>query len=99
MEYTQLTATDISAQAAINEELKEKNSRLKELIGQDNVTILYNNNAKAAAAKGLMVYGSFTWDSVAGVWVGASAAADSSTVTSSNANESACLTYTTEALA
>lgn len=30
-EYTQLTATDISAQAAINDELKEKNSRLKQI--------------------------------------------------------------------
>ncbi|MBR6256029.1 MAG: hypothetical protein IKR23_01520 [Lachnospiraceae bacterium] len=30
-EYTQLTATDISAQAAINEELKDKNSRLKQI--------------------------------------------------------------------
>ena len=30
-EYMQLTATDISAQAAINEELKEKNSRLKQI--------------------------------------------------------------------
>lgn len=94
-----VTISGTKGQYEIDNNSSERGAIVNAPSGQDNVTILYNNNAKAAAAKGLMVYGSFTWDSVAGVWVGASAAADPDTVTSSNANESACLTYTTEALA
>lgn len=42
-EYTQLTATDISAQAAVNEELKEKNSRLMRIRARLEI---YNRNAE-----------------------------------------------------
>lgn len=77
----------------------ERGAIVKAPSGQAGITIIYNCNSKDDSATGQMVYGAFSWDATAGVWVGSSAAVDTSTVTSNNENESACLTYKTEALA
>lgn len=63
------------------------------------LTIIYNANSKVnPTVSEARVYGSFTYDSSKGVWVGSDRQIDQSIITGGNKNESSCVTYQLVAL-